>query len=351
MSFEYGYKWLHDRASIIRMIEELVDERRDHSLQIVELEGDQTIFREGDYLENLYLLLEGEVELIKQDVIDDERVSIVTDRLKPGTFMGLIAFTTGNQSMTTAHVVRNSRAVRIRQDDFDEYLHRRHHLSYPMQQLMIANLVDRYQQNTALQVKMEWLNWQLLKERNELKRAYEDLENTQNLLIHKEKATLGQLVAGFAHEINNPVSSLVRSAESLADQLREIIDSSTAGSDMITTLFRAGLQSRPADTVNIRRRMSDLREHYPAVPRSALRKLAQLPEHLSDRLREMNSDREIESLLEYYETGKLLQNVQLAGRRIGNLVKSLKNYSRQDYGSSEQCERASAIPCRCSVTG
>lgn len=336
MSFEYGNKWLHDRDSIVWMIQELVEELEDLDIGVIDLEGNQQLFSEGDYLENLYLLLEGEVELIKHDAIDGERVSIVTDQLKPGAFIGLIAFTTGNQSMTTARVVKKGRALSIKKQDFDEYLHRHNRLSYPMQQLMIANLVDRYQQNTTLQVKMEWLNSQLKKERNQLKKAYADLENTQNLLIHKEKmATLGQLVAGFAHEVNNPVSSLLRSSELLEDEIAKLFSEGLDKSNLMWELFQAGLHSKSIDTTLLRQNMNDLSTSFPGLPRPALRKLAQLPGATLSRLEKVHSEEEIAKLLEQFEVGKLLHNIQHASQRIGNLVRSLKNYSRQDSGSFE----------------
>lgn len=344
MSFEYGYKWLQDRSSILQMIEQLVNEPDEQALRVIELESSQQIFEEGDYLENLYLLLEGEVELVKQDAIDGENVSIVTDHLKPGAFIGLIAFTTGNRSMTTARVIREGRAVRIKQEDLDEYLHQHHRLSYPMQQLMIANLVERYQQNTALQVKMKRLNNQLKKERNQLKKAYEDLEKTQNLLIHKEKmAILGQLVAGFAHEINNPVSSLIRSSESLSELLHGFITEDKEKNQLQAELFEAGLKSKPMDTARLREQMSELRGLFPNLSRSALRTIAQLSTGMVSELRKEGSDEKISHLLERFETGKLLHNIQEASQRIANLVKGLKNYSRLDTSESEHIDVCEGI--------
>lgn len=318
------------------MIEELIEEQDELTIRIMELEKDQRLFEEGDYLENLYVLLEGEVQLIKRDLIDGETVSLATDRLKPGSFIGLIAFTTGNPSMTTARVLRQGRAFRIKQQEFDELLHRHHRLSYPMQQLMIANLVERYQQNGALQLKLEKLNQELKEEQDELKKAYEDLENTQNLLIHKEKmATLGQLVAGFAHEINNPVSALIRSSESLAEQLSLLLNSEKRKTDLNIQVYKAGLESNPMNTTEQRKRINELKKIYPDLARTKLRKLAQMPTELEERIREESLTERLDSLLGHFESGKLLHNIQHASRRIGNLVKSLKNYSRQDSNTYE----------------
>jgi signal transduction histidine kinase len=57
-----------------------------------------------------------------------------------------------------------------------------------------------------------------------LSQAYHDLERAQTQLVHSEKMTsLGQLVAGVAHEINNPASFVHGSLANLADYLAAFI--------------------------------------------------------------------------------------------------------------------------------
>ena len=328
MSFEYGYKWLHDRKTIVKLIEELIDERDESESGVLLLEEGQVLFEEGNYLEDLYILLDGEIELFKHDSVKGGKESVVTDILKPGAFIGVIAFTTGNRTMTAARVTEKSQAICIKREEFDDYLHKQHRLSYPIQQLMIANLVDRYQQNTGLQLKLERLNQQLRSERNELRQAYFDLEEAQNLLIHKEKmATLGQLVAGFAHEINNPVSALLRSSELVVEQLQDIFGVDSKAKELDLALFEAGLNSTLVDTAQLRNKMRELGTAFPDASRPVLRKLAQLPAKI---LEQIEDAEDLNKLLALFEAGKLLHNIQHASQRIGNLVKSLKSYSRPD---------------------
>ena len=63
---------------------------------------------------------------------------------------------------------------------------------------------------------------------DELQAAYRDLQSTQMQLVQREKmASVGQLVAGVAHELNNPigfVSSNVSTLEDFVGRLRKIVD-------------------------------------------------------------------------------------------------------------------------------
>ncbi|GAA4405516.1 hypothetical protein GCM10023187_23950 [Nibrella viscosa] len=60
-------------------------------------------------------------------------------------------------------------------------------------------------------------------QRDNLAKTLTDLQNTQTQLIHKEKmASLGELTAGIAHEIQNPLNFVNNFAESSVDLLSEL---------------------------------------------------------------------------------------------------------------------------------
>jgi signal transduction histidine kinase len=66
-------------------------------------------------------------------------------------------------------------------------------------------------------------NEKLNVQKEELQTILENLQRTQNQLIQSEKmASIGQLVAGIAHEINNPVNFISAGVDSLSTNLEEI---------------------------------------------------------------------------------------------------------------------------------
>ena len=66
-------------------------------------------------------------------------------------------------------------------------------------------------------------NTELSRAYQEKERAYLELQTTQTQMLHQERmATLGQLLAGIAHEINNPVNFMVNAIRPLEDNVRRI---------------------------------------------------------------------------------------------------------------------------------
>jgi two-component system, NtrC family, sensor kinase len=83
------------------------------------------------------------------------------------------------------------------------------------------------EQNIILEQKVATRTDQLQKTNNQLRKALEDLKDTQIQLVEAEKmASLGQLTAGIAHEINNPINFVKSNIKPLKldiDDLFEII--------------------------------------------------------------------------------------------------------------------------------
>jgi signal transduction histidine kinase len=87
---------------------------------------------------------------------------------------------------------------------------------------------ERTAQVMKQKVEIEEINKELHKQKDELQKTLENLKQAQSQLVQSEKmASLGQLVAGIAHEINNPVNFISAGVESLStnlDEIKQVLD-------------------------------------------------------------------------------------------------------------------------------
>lgn len=119
----------------------------------------------------------------------------------------------------------------------------------------------------------------------ELQEALDSLKNAQAKLIHTEKMhSMGQLVAGIAHEVNNPINFIYGNLNYVKGYVQDLLDL-----------------------------VSSYQAHYPSPT----------PE-ISEKLEELD--------LEFSSTDLLKSFVSLrsGAKRIRNLVLSLRNFSRFD---------------------
>ncbi|REL38730.1 hypothetical protein DYD21_01905 [Rhodohalobacter sp. SW132] len=335
MKFRLGSQWLDDRSSVTRLLQRVLDEEGPSDDYLFDLDKDITLFHEGDTLNNIYILLDGVVQLYKKKPHTENNFPVL--ELKSGSLIGIAAFTTGLPSLTTAKTMQKCRFLRIPKSDVDDLVAKHPQMGGYLDELILANLLERFRQNIILQMKLDSANKQLKDERNEVKQAYRELQEAQNKLVHQEKlATLGQLVAGFAHEVNNPTAALLRSTDTLEHHLRKFMtrfyNNSSPGDGSELSFFEKGKKAGFPDTSTTRERARTLKEEFPSLQNSQIRLMAQMQPDLIDSLRSVyaeNSDR-IQYYLDQFEFGKMFQNIESAGERISGLVKSLKSYSRAD---------------------
>ena len=80
-------------------------------------------------------------------------------------------------------------------------------------------------QNILLEKKVEQRTSALTKSNNELSTTLSELKQTQSQLVNAEKmASLGQLTAGIAHEINNPINFVVSNVKPLRRDIEDIYE-------------------------------------------------------------------------------------------------------------------------------
>jgi predicted ATPase/signal transduction histidine kinase len=155
---------------------------------------------------------------------------------------------------------------------------------------------DLEEYNRNLEVKVEkrtaeisQKNQQLSIQKEELNSTLENLKHSQVQLVQSEKmASLGQLVAGIAHEINNPVTYISAGVDSLKANLEDVMQ-----------------------VVDVYHRIT--------------------PVNVKEKLREIDKLMEkVEYKQAMQEINKLIESVQNGTKRTTEIVKGLRTFSRLD---------------------
>lgn len=294
----------------------------------VSITEEQVLFKEGDALTNLYIILEGRVRLFKKSLYNDDL--LIVDTLNRGNVVGIMAFATRHPSLTTAKVLIAGKAVRIPTQGFYQTMEKNPRLYHTVMSILTQDLGERYRHTLFSQLDFDAINHKLDEEKARLKNTLDELEKTQIKLVQKEKmATLGQLTAGFAHEVNNPAAALIRATDVLVEQLPQLM----ANKD-IKLFFTNGQKAEVMDTESIRDKSSVIAKNFPKLNRSLHRLVAQMPPELIANLK-TKSPEDQTRFARWFESGKYLRNIEVSGKRIAGLVQSMKNYARQDKNEPE----------------
>lgn len=149
-----------------------------------------------------------------------------------------------------------------------------------------ANAIHQYSLYQEIYSLNSSLEYQVQARTQELEETLKSLQNTQSQLIQSEKmSSLGQLVAGIAHEINNPINFISGNINHISEY-----------------------------TINLLNVLASYQEYY-----------ANPPEVLVNQVKELDIDFVAKDL------PKVCNSLRMGVKRVSEIVASLRNFSRFDH--------------------
>ncbi len=316
-----------DTSRVVAEVRRLAEASSELRERIRKFDSGVLLLREGERHDEIFCLLDGTVKLYKRA---SAGTKIAVDVVRPGDLVGLLSYCTGNPNFTDAAVTTPVTALALSFEQFGSLAGSAPELYERLQSLIRDNLTERYRRMVVLHLELATLNTTLENERDELRRTVLELESTRNRLVQQEKmAMLGRLVAGLAHEINNPASATLRSVDYLGEAFAEVLEKVPGQVDSGTArrFWDAGLSARLPDTATQRSRLDALARDHPRLSRPLLRRLAAIPPEVLRFGTGIDPDEAIR-LLPVFEAGLNLQIIRVSSERIRDLVVNLKKYAR-----------------------
>ncbi|NOH80479.1 cyclic nucleotide-binding domain-containing protein [Vibrio sp. RE86] len=275
---------------------------------------------EGTENQFLWFITKGTVALYKKDEIGNQREVV---RHTQGNIVGGMSFVTGEPSFSTAITLTPTEVIKVDRNVFAKVMHSNTSLLPLFTNLLLRHFNRRLQR--SIDTKLE------------LQKTLESLEDAHQQLIEREKmAVLGQLVAGVAHELNNPIAAILRSTETLTNKIQNLVHERSleqVGADGLSCL-QLGLTQRPRSTAQERELTNEVMKEV--TDRRLAKKLVKLnlerksKWHSDIALEPELTSEKLDRLEDYYLAGSTLRSINVCAGRIADMVKSLKGYSRAD---------------------
>ena len=285
-----------------------------------EIPEEEYVFRTGDPIKGMYIVLSGKVRLFLIQQNEMREVGI----LEPRSVSGALPFSRSTHATVYAAALKDTSIMTLPVEKFREMVTRHYELTAALVHVMS----DRVRNFTTLQQQNE------------------------------KMMALGKLSAGLAHELNNPAAAIVRGSESLKQHLQLEPES-------FKDVMNVRMETRDVDFV--KDKLFEILART-EKPRLTLVQRTEMEDDMRDWLDEhkvQNSDEIAENLLDYafscddmeqfhahipdqylspvlnwintnLVTERMVQDINEASQRIFRLIQSVKNFTHMDQGNGKE---------------
>ena len=280
--------------------------------------SEQVINRPGEPVDNLMVMLDGRIRIDGPNGTGDEMLIYESQSV-----LGVLPFSRLSTAVSWVVAEKPTRVLLLHKDHFREMAQ----TCYELTEAFVHQMTTRVRTFTK------------------------QTQQTEKL------ASLGRLSAGLAHELNNPVAAVVRSADTLREHLR-------ATPEAFKTIMHLSLNDQQVDSAN-RLIFQKIDQSLPAL---SLMQRSDREDELTDWLDDHGVDDSLDlagPLVEFgftvddlewilerigdenvagvtawlvnnLVTEKLVTDISEASKRISTLVGSIKNYTHMDRGAGKE---------------
>jgi hypothetical protein len=275
------------------------------------LEKGETLMSQGDHNERLFLVIDGLIGgYVKTEKNGDKRIFTAGSNM----FAGVYSF--------FSRTYESSMTVIAEEDSLLAYIERDEPFKDDGKS---TSLFEQFMPVVTMDLTHRW---------NREQEVFFEKERTLTKLIQTEKlASLGQMAAGIAHELNNAISVLERNANWLREMLTPILNERYPNE--IQFFASGGVEGRSISSRDVRARSKEIAREM-RIPDSQARKLAETGLTLTEMKNIQKEGRDIFAAYRLWELGTAFYDMQVASRHASHVVRSVKNLaargSRREQG-------------------
>ena len=295
---------------------------------------------QGVGVDGVIVVLSGSVALDRASEIGELRLH----HASTGPVVGLLSLTQQARAFFTARATSDVEVIHISLEQLEHALAVEAEVGSVMAAATARALATRLRRSEQLQVEKVKLNAELDRERTQLATALEQLEGARLELVESARmATLGELSAGVAHELNNPASAVARAASFIAEDLTRLLADHPRG-EALAEVMAVTRQRSPLSTAHQRQLRRELASALGSeqVARRLVSAGVDDPGRVAALASELDAE-EIEEFVVAAELGGAVRNLLLGTDRITDLVQSLRSYARPADATVQGVDVASTI--------